>query len=552
MKLKSMSLLILLSLIITGCGGGGKSGSNTPGTGVITGTISVTGVESTALQRSSLSQTKTIGRAKHGINSLSSRASTVANEKIVTFAPGLSQAEVAQIVAAKGGRIKTKLTNHTYLVSFSDQNSFSAFSTTSDIKIKTVQDNYIYRAMAITPVDPDYSNQWNMRQMFFPDAWGVITDASGVTVAVVDTGVDRDHLDLVANLITGRNFVNTTASDGDFNYDDLNGHGTHVAGIIGAYGIGVTGAARRVKIMPVRVLDANGEGNTATIIKGINWAVQNGANIINLSLGGTINDPALEAAINTAVAPEVPGVAGVTVIAAAGNHTSNYQTAVNYPARYTNVIAVAALDADGTVASYSNYGPEVDLCAPGGDSSNAIYSTLNNNTYGYEAGTSMACPHISGLAALLYASGVTTPDAIRTRLQTYVIDKGSWDFDNYYGHGMPDAYAVLKGYTHKTRNTRVFLGRKDGTKSNFIFPDDEGNFSITKIAAGTYYVCAYLDYNSNGSVDSGDKFGYYATPVNITAVSTISISSPISVTDAIPTVPVMTLSNYLKQVLPAN
>ena len=160
-----MSLLILLSLIITGCGGGGKSGSNTPGTGVITGTISVTGVESTPLKLSNFPQPKTTGRAKHGIQSLSSKASTTANEKIVTFAPGLSHAEVAQIVATKGGRIKTKLPNHTYLVSFSDQSSFSAFSVTSNSKIKAVQDNYIYRAMATTPGDPDYNNQWNMRQM---------------------------------------------------------------------------------------------------------------------------------------------------------------------------------------------------------------------------------------------------------------------------------------------------------------------------------------------------------------------------------------------------
>ena len=486
-------------------------GSSVSSTGVITGTISVTGIESSSLKLSSFPQLKTTGRAKHGIQSLSSRTTTVANEKIVTFAPSLSQAEVAQIVVTKGGRIKTKLPNHTYLVSFSDQNSFSAFSVTSDSKIKAVQDNYIYRAMAITPDDPDYNNQWNMRQMFFPDAWGVITDASSVTVAVVDSGVDLDHPDLINNLITGRNFVDTVDSndinDGDINYNDQNGHGTHVAGIIGAYGdngTGVAGATWRVKIMPIRVLDASGEGYTATIIRGIKWAVAHGANIINLSLGSLTADPALETAINAAVS------AGVTVIAAAGNHTSDYQTAVNYPARYNNVIAVAALDASGTVASYSNYGPEVDLCAPGGDSNNAIYSTLNNDTYGYEAGTSMACPHISGLAALLYASGVTTPDDIRTRLQTYVIDKGFWGFDNYYGYGLPDAYAVLKGYTHKTRNTRVFLGKKDGTKSNFIFPDDEGNFSITKIAAGTYYVCAYLDYNSNGSVDSGDKFGYYA------------------------------------------
>ena len=550
-----MSLLILLSLIITGCGGGGKSGSNTPGTGVITGTISVTGVESTALQLSSLSQTKTIGRAKHGINSLSSRASTVANEKIVTFAPGLSQAEISRLIAAKGGKIKTKVTNQTYLVSFSDQNSFSAFSTNSEIKIQAVQDNYVYRAMATTPNDSDYDNQWNMRQMFFPDAWDVITDASSVIVAVVDTGVDTDHSDLIDNLIAGQNFV----SDIDGNvypddYDDQNGHGTHVAGIIGACGnngTGVAGTAWQVKIMPVRVLDAEGNGYTSTIAKGINWAVENGANIINLSLGGKSNDPLLKTAIDNAVAH------GVTVIAAAGNHDSfNSSTAVCYPAQYANVIAVAALDADGNVASYSNYGPAVDFCAPGGDTNTAIYSTLNNDTYGYEAGTSMACPHISGLAALLYADNITTPSAItpsaiKDRLQKYVIDKGAWDFDNYYGHGMPDTYAVLKGYTHKTRNTRVFLGKKDGTKSNFIFPDDEGNFSITKIAAGTYYVCAYLDYNSNGSVDSGDKFGYYADPVNITSGSTININNPISVTDANPTVS-MTLSNYLKKVLPAN
>ena len=307
MKLKSMLLLILLSLIITGCGGGGGGGNSDSGTGVITGAISVTGVESTSLKLSNFPQPKTTGRAKHGIQSLSSRASTVANEKIVTFTPSLSQVEVAQIVATKGGRIKTKLPNHTYLVSFSDQNSFSAFSVTSDSKIKAVQDNYIYRAMAITPDDPDYSNQWNMRQMFFPDAWGVRTDASSVTVAVVDSGVDLDHPDLINNLITGRNFVDTVDSndinDGDTNYNDQNGHGTHVAGIIGAYGdngTGVAGATWRVKIMPIRVLDASGEGYTATIIRGIKWAVAHGANIINLSLGGLSADSKLEDAINDA------------------------------------------------------------------------------------------------------------------------------------------------------------------------------------------------------------------------------------------------------------
>jgi hypothetical protein len=219
--------------------------------------------------------------------------------------------------------------------------------------------------------------------------------SQSVVVAVVDTGVDLTHPDLKANLLPGYDFVqhDTIPQDGE-------GHGTHVAGTIAARinGIGVVGVAPMVKILPVRVLDNTGSGYTSDVIAGIKWAADHGARVINLSLGSTHYNVNMKAVVDYAIGK------GAVVIAAAGNDGDGYNLPC-YPAAYPEVVAVAAVDANGRHAFFSNYGSYVDIAAPGekydydylyGD---GIFSTFLNGGYTAMSGTSMASPHVAGEAA---------------------------------------------------------------------------------------------------------------------------------------------------------
>ncbi len=276
-----------------------------------------------------------------------------------------------------------------------------------------------------TPADPEYPNQWALdntgqtagtvdADIDADLAWDIQTGSSDVIVAVIDTGVDLDHQDLVTNIwslsptVKGFDFVN----GGTLPYDtSLTGHGTHVAGVIGAKannGRGIAGLNWNVKIMPIRVLNDAGVGTNSDLIAAINYAVSNGASIINLSLGGggggsNSDDDPLYAEIRAA-RDALPK--GVLVVAAAGNDGADMETTPFYPAAYSlsNIISVAASDHDDAVASFSNFGSTtVDLAAPGDD----IVSTLPDNTVGSLSGTSMAAPHVSGVAALIKAQDPT-------------------------------------------------------------------------------------------------------------------------------------------------
>jgi thermitase len=207
-----------------------------------------------------------------------------------------------------------------------------------------------------------------------------------VVIAVLDTGIDKEQVDLVGKVIAEVNFTDSPTTD------DIYGHGTHIAGIIAAWaesGTGVAGLAHDCRLMNVKVADDQGRFDSSVAAKGVNWAVEHGANVINMSLVSTEPSPILEEAINYAWNQ------GVVVVAAAGNLVG---TKVVYPAYYSNCIAVAATDSDDHVASWSSQGDWVDLAAPGVD----IYSTLPGNKYGYKSGTSMAAAHVSGLAGLLF------------------------------------------------------------------------------------------------------------------------------------------------------
>lgn len=281
-------------------------------------------------------------------------------------------------------------------------------------------------AEAVVRVTFSENDQGKTQQTYLPqisrdDVCDLLpADAPEIIVAVVDSGVERDHPDLVdtfardqSGTIIGANFVGKGSRGApDSNWDDQNGHGTHVSGIIAATGnnqIGVTGVAScaKVKIMPVRVMDANGAGSSLEIDRGIQWAMAHGADIINLSLGSNVSFRRPQSSHPNALYEEA-AARGVTVFAAAGNENltlgQNGNTYVySYPASYDHVISVAATDSRGRLANFSNRGETVDIAAPGVD----ILSTYPGKTYRRESGTSMASPVAAGAYALALAASRT-------------------------------------------------------------------------------------------------------------------------------------------------
>ena len=260
---------------------------------------------------------------------------------------------------------------------------------------------------------------------------------TGVKVAIIDSGIDKDHPDLEANIKGGVNFVSTPPwkpADPD-KWDDDNGHGTHCAGTVAAVDNeeGVIGVAPEAYLYGVKVLGKTGSGYVSDVIAGIDWSVTNNMQIISLSLGGGDLE-SMESACDEA------NNAGIVVVAAAGNSGPEDDTVI-YPAKYESVIAVSATDNTDTIAAFSSRGPEVELAAPGV----SILSTYPGG-YATASGTSMACPHVAGTAALVIASGITDGndndwinDEVRARLQSTADDLGATGLDNWYGHGLVDA-----------------------------------------------------------------------------------------------------------------
>jgi thermitase len=234
------------------------------------------------------------------------------------------------------------------------------------------------------PNDPFYSRQWALDKMVAPNLWGITSAHPEILIAILDTGIDRNHEDLIGKVVAEVNFTDSPS------VNDINGHGTHVAGIIAAIndnGIGITGLVPSCRLLNVKVANDYGFCDSESVARSIIWAVDNGAKIINISLEIRYPSLTLEEAVNYAWNHDV------IIVAAAGNQGN--KNAV-YPAYYENCIAVAASQPDGTLAPLSNYGDWVDVAGPGLN----IFSTLPGNLYGYETGTSFATAYITGLAAI--------------------------------------------------------------------------------------------------------------------------------------------------------
>ena len=395
------------------------------------------------------------------------RPKWVPNEIIVKFKKGLSQDHISRVNRRHG-------TSVLYTSPFAGfkrikvpppktpKQVVELYNREPDVEYAEL--NY-YAYAFFVPDDPYYYLQWHLYETYaginIEPAWDITTGDPNVIIAVLDTGVAYENFrgfqrapDLAnTRFVPGYNFIRNNAHAND---DD--GHGTHITGTIAQStnnGLDVAGIAFNCSIMPVKVLSRRGEAPYTTIADGIYFAADNGADVINLSLGGPSHSVTLRDAVAYAYGK------GVTIVCAAGNEYEEGNPTM-YPAAYDDFcIAVGATRYDQTRAYYSTTGSYLDLTAPGGDlnvdqNGDGYYDGILQQTFGssprdwdylwFYQGTSMAAPHVSGIAALLISTGVTGPDAIREALQNSARDLGPDGWDEEYGWGLVDAYAALNYY----------------------------------------------------------------------------------------------------------
>jgi subtilisin family serine protease len=445
-------------------------------------------------------------------------------------------------------------------------------------------DGFASPSVARIPVssnDPFYPFQaWHYGMIDLPEAWGITTGGPSVLVAVVDDGMRFDHPEIAANLTSdGYDFVSNISiercadhtttdlgGDGDgydpdptipasYEYNDtddcinglldLGNHGLHVAGTIGAVGndaLGVTGINWSVRIRPVRVLGVSGNGTLYDVTQGLLYAaglpadngagstVQAGsrASIINVSLGGSSDTPELASAV-TAVSN-----AGSLIIAAAGNDGS---TAPHYPASYDEVLSVSAVGPDRQLASYSTSGPTVDIAAPGGDfidgnETFGVGSTMWNfvtgvPTHAFEQGTSMAAPHVSGVAALILAANPGLSAAqLRSRLTTFAVDVGAPGQDDSYGAGIVNARNSLAQNMAPDHQLRARLYNALTGSIEQTVPAPSGAYSFTGVLNGTYHVFAGQDESGDALIGlPGRRWGAFGGTASPSSVIVNSIGT---------------------------
>lgn len=413
----------------------------------------------------------------------SARAAYVPGEVIVKYKHGTSpraQAGVAR-AAETGGAVGPPATPRKLGVKGRASVAGAVTRLRRDPRVEYAVPNYVAHASGLVPNDPGFRLQWDLNGangINMPAAWDLARarqapGGRGTVVAVLDTGVAYQRYGRYRRAPDLKRFAKgIDYVDGDSHPNDENGHGTHVAGTIAQStdnGIGAAGIAYRAKIMPVRVLDADGAGDTYAIARGIRYAVRHGARVINMSLE-------FDASVQASQIPDLVGAMryarrrGVLIVGAAGNQADGL---VAYPARSKDALAVSATTIRGCLAHYSNVGRDVDMSAPGGGADAALSDDpydavacrpelkgrfIYQQTFtfsvrdfglprGYE-GTSMAAPHVSGVAALLIATKLLgrnpSAAAVQQRLEQSARDLGSPGFDRRYGHGLLDAAAALR------------------------------------------------------------------------------------------------------------
>ena len=459
--------------------------------------------------------------------------SYVPGQFIVMMDPALPRAERERILSEAGYEILDTLdviaahlvTPKGYALFAHQEETHHMEALQVNPAVLAVEQNQLAYALELAfPNDPYYYiiQCWHYDQIRLPQAWAVTTGSRNVRVAVLDSGVDTDHPELAANL----DLENAWDFTSEGTAEDGHGHGTHVTGTIGAVtnnGAWVAGVMWEVDILPVKVLESNGKGDTWMAANGILYAagLLNGqpdkptnpkrAQVINMSLGTEGNSPTLEEAVRLASA------AGVILVAGAGNEN---QPHLLYPAAYPEVIAVGATNSGWvsgefktpTRGSYSNYGDPNLLMAPGGAGDHLIYSTYIDGVYyglpiASMTGTSMAAPHVTGVIGLMVANGIHH-SSIRDILERTAMKIGE---PYEYGHGLVNAYWAVQA----VESVRVLQGLRSGNRITEVAEEmdvllpAQGEYTM-EIQAGVWQLIAWVDVNGNDRIDAGD---YYAETV---------------------------------------
>lgn len=363
--------------------------------------------------------------------------------KIVVFSGALNDAAKDELIARAGG---AKLKNLDLIgakaVWVPDRSAAAKLAAASGVV--RVDDDVVVEALVRggisakpAPSQPAEVLPWGIDRIDAELVWPSGNIADPIKVGIIDTGISNKHPDLLANVKGGVNTINPFK-----NWNDDNGHGSHVAGIVAAIDndIGVIGAGPAADLYAIKVLSASGSGYLSDVIEGIQWAIANGMQVINMSLGTSADIQSFHDAVIAAKN------AGIVVVAAAGNSGGS----VIFPAAYPEAIAVSATDKNNVLASFSSRGPEVDLSAPGV----SIYSTYKGTGYATLSGTSMAAPHVAGSAALVLNTAVGAydanlngkwdPDEAQKKLQDRAIDRGDTGFDYLFGWGLVNAYNAVQ------------------------------------------------------------------------------------------------------------
>jgi hypothetical protein len=424
-----------------------------------------------------------VGPAPEGarFDEVVAEADFVPGQILVRFTPGAARHEIAQ---ANRARPREELAlSRTWVLEVAPGTELETIrALRAHPNVEFAEPDYIYTVVPCgtgdceVPNDPNFGGKWDLYNSgFVTDAGGNVLTPTGTpradiswmearqylentggvggtaVVAIIDTGIRAAHQSLAGKVIGGRNFFPPTCilifcfgTPVPGNWADDNGHGTHVAGIAAARGddgLGVPGVAfmDNVQLLAVRVCGtALGICNASGIVNGIIWAVDNGAHVLNLSLGGA-GSAALQNALQHAVNNNVLAVCA----------TGNDNGPVSFPAAYPQCMAVGSTNWSDERASYSNFGPQTEISAPGGDIGVAPHSYIlsswhtSNTAYAYAAGTSMAAPQVAGLAGLLRASGITSANEIRDRIRSTADDLGPAGVDNFFGSGRINVYRAL-------------------------------------------------------------------------------------------------------------
>jgi subtilisin family serine protease len=458
----------------------------------------------------------------------------VPGEILVKFKPGTTTPGAQSALRARGLRAMDVSPDdgimRVQVPPGQEAEAIAALAQREDVEI--VSYNHIIYATT-DPNDPGYGDQWALAKIDAPGAWNMTTGSGNVIVAIVDSGLDTSHPEFSGRIVYPRDEI-----ENDSQPQDTCEHGTHVTGIIAAQGnnsLGIAGMAWNVKIMPVRALSGSPyscSGSEADIRDGINWAVSHGAKVINLSLGAlplagnTCEQqfPVMSQAIANAHA------AGVLVVAAAGN---DYMNRLACPGLQSDTMAVGATRSDDQRASYSNYGTGLSVVAPG----TSVYSTLpvTYGSYGYMTGTSMATPHVTGLAALIWSlSPGLTHDQVRDLIQSTTDDLGLAGWDGEYGYGRINAARALQsaitlqtlpaqvvflvdddsGPTPPSKQIQVATNSLDILSWNTSISPNDGWLGIVPPASGKVSVSSAASFSLVATRPS--SYGVYTANVSVT------------------------------------